>query len=67
MARNNQNPPPYQPWLVSDAVVVLRKVHDMVKHSEKLFPNFNPNKKDYVEYHVTKLLLAVQLQNVQHE
>jgi hypothetical protein len=40
------------------------KLHDMPKHPEKFFPKFDPDKKDSVEDHVKKFLLAVRLQNI---
>jgi hypothetical protein len=45
----NQNPPPYQPWLVPDAVIVPRILHDMPRHPEKFLPKFDPDRKDSVE------------------
>jgi len=59
MARNNHNPPPYEPWLVPNVVAIPGKIHDMPKHPSKFFPKFNPDKKDYFENHVKKFLLEI--------
>jgi hypothetical protein len=63
----NQNPPPYQPWLVPDAVFIPGILHDMPKHPEKFLPKFDPDRKDSAEDHVKKFLLSVRLQSIQHE
>jgi hypothetical protein len=54
MVRENakKNPPPYQPWLFANAVVVHGVQHDMPKHPEKFLPKFDPDKKDSVENHI---------------
>jgi hypothetical protein len=67
MARFNQNQQNNQPWLVPDIFVVPREVHDMPKHPKKVFPIFNPDKKDYVEDNIKKFMLVVRLTNVQYE
>jgi hypothetical protein len=69
MARynSNQHPPPYQPWLVLDVVIVPGIVHDMPRHPENVLPKFDPDRKDLVEYHIKKFLLSVRLQSIRHE
>jgi hypothetical protein len=63
----NQNPPPYQPWLFVDVVIVPGIQHDMPRHPEKFLPKFDPDKKDSAENHVKKFLLAIRLQSIRHE
>jgi hypothetical protein len=36
-ANVNQNPPPYQPWLVPDVVVAPGILHDTPRHPKKVF------------------------------
>jgi hypothetical protein len=67
MVGNNQNPPPYETWLVLDIVVIPGQLHDMPKHPEKFLPKFDPNKKYFAEDHVKKFISAIRLQNVRHE
>jgi hypothetical protein len=66
MAGMNANPQNYQPWLDLDVMEVLGALHDIPKHIEKLFPKFDPDMKDSLEYHIKKIMLVVRLMNVQH-
>jgi hypothetical protein len=61
MAGNKQNPPPYEPWLLLDVFAVLGKLHHMPKHPKKFLPKFDSDKKNLVEEHVKKFLLAIRL------
>jgi hypothetical protein len=61
---DNQNPPPYQPWLVPDVVDVLGIFHDMPRPSKKFLPKFDPDRKDLAEDHVKKFLLSIRLQRI---
>jgi hypothetical protein len=67
MAGNNQNPQPYEPWLLPDAVVYLEYSMTCLNTPKKFLPKFDPEKKDSAEDHVKKFLLAIRLQNVQHK
>jgi hypothetical protein len=66
ISKTNTNQKNNQPWLVPDAIVVARALHDMPKHL-KFLPKFAPDKKYFVEDHIKKLMLVVRLMDVQYE
>jgi hypothetical protein len=62
------NPPiNNQPWLARDALTIHKRVHNLPRHPENLFPKFNSETFRLSEDHIKKFILAIRLMNVQHE
>jgi hypothetical protein len=56
-----------QPWLVGDIVAVLRQVHNLPRHPEKMLPKYDPKTSGLPEDHINKFILAIKIMNVQNE
>lgn len=54
------------PWLDLDALSIPREVHALPRHPEKVLPNFHPKKKELVEDHINKFVLAIRILNSEH-
>jgi hypothetical protein len=62
------NPPQNnQTWLAKDSLAILRRVHNLPRHPEKLLPKFDPETSGLPEDHVKKFILAIRPMNVEHE
>jgi hypothetical protein len=66
-ANANQNPPPYQPWLVPNVVIVPSIFHTILKNPDEFLPKFDPDQRDAAEDHTKKFLLSTRLHGIQHE
>jgi hypothetical protein len=55
-----------QPWLSTDAIIVLGAQHPLPNHLEKLLPKFDPNYDVLPEDHIKQFMLSLRLLNVEH-
>ena len=56
-----------RPWLVADVVAIPGTQHPLPKHTEKLFPKFDPDNDITTEDHIKQFMLSLRLLDVQHE
>lgn len=54
-------------WMAQDTLTIPRDAHPLPRHPEKILPKFEPEKKELVEDHIHKFMLALGLKNVDHE
>lgn len=53
--------------LEPDALAIFGNSHPLTRHPGKVLSKFNPDKKEFMEDHVNKFMLALRILNVEHK
>lgn len=55
------------PWLAPYTLAIPNDVHHFARHPKNVLSKFDPDKKEPVEDHMNKFVLALRFLNVEHE